>query len=170
MGTQTQTTTVSDIYGVGVANLHFNDSYLGATKGDTTINIVETDYDQTIDKYGNTPIAVYNIGINITVTAQLKEETIAKLLRLMQTATDATTKLTFGKQVGTAKTGYRLIVLPYDDNAHDVIVYKAVPRVEWNLAYNNGVERVYPVIFRGLIDESRSDGDMLFRIDESYSI
>ena len=88
----------------------------------------------------------------------------------MQTGTDGTTKITFGKQVGAAKTGYRLIILPYDDSAHDIIIYKAVPRVEWNLAYNNGVERVYPTVFRGLIDGTRAENDKLFRIDESYSI
>jgi hypothetical protein len=170
MGQQPQTTTVSDIYGVGVANLNFNGNWLGATQGGVTVEITHEQYEQVIDAYGSTPIGVYEQAVNIIVTAPLKEETIAKLLRVLQFGTNATTKITFGRYVGRAQTGYRLIVLPYDDAAHDIIIYKAVPQINWSLTYSNDGERVYEVKFKGLIDASRSDNDKLFRLDESYSI
>jgi hypothetical protein len=170
MGQQPQTTTVADIYGIGLSDLNFNGNFLGATQGGVTVAITEENYEQVIDKYGSTPIDTYEQATNIEVTAPLKEETIAKLLRLLQSATDATTKLTFGRAIGRKKTGYRLIVLPYDDAAHDIIVYKAVPIINWSLAYSNEGERVYEVVFKGNIDESRAENDKLFRLDESYSI
>ena len=170
MSAQPQTTTVTDIYGIGVANLHFNDAYLGATQGAVTVKITTETYNQVIDKYGTTPINIYELATNISVTAPLKEETIAKLVKIMQAGTDATTKITFGRQAGTAMAGYRLILQPYDSNAHDIIIYKAVPKIDWTLTYANDAERVYNVEFMGIIDESRSENDKLFRIDESYSI
>jgi len=170
MGRQPQTTTVTEIYGVGVASLNFDGNPLGATQGGVTAEITHEQYEQVIDAYGSTPINVYEMAVNIIVTAMLKQETIAKLGRLCQFATDDTTKLTFGRYVGRAQTGYRLIVLPYDDQAHDIVVYKAVPQINWNLAYSNDGERVYETKFKGIIDDSRTDNDKLFRLDESYSI
>lgn len=170
MGTQPQTTTVTDIYGIGPANLHFNDAYLGATQGGVTVEITEENYEQVIDAYGSTPTGMYELATNIIVTAPLKEETIAKLARLIQSGTNATAKLTFGRYVGRAKTGYRLIVLPFDDAAMDIVIYKAVPQINWSLKYSNDGERVYETKFKGMIDENRSDNDKLFRLDASYSI
>lgn len=170
MGRQPQTTTVTDIYGVGPANLHYNANYLGATQGGVTVAITGEIYRQVIDAYGSTPIGAYEMATNITVTTPLKEETITKLGRLCQFANDNTTALQFGRYVGRALTGYRLIVLPYDDQAHDIIIYKAVPEVDWSLTYSNDGERVYNTKFFGMIDESRTDNDKLFRLDESYSI
>jgi len=170
MGRQPQTTTVTDIYGVGVLNLIFNGNFLGATQGGCTAEITHEQYEQVIDAYGSTPIGVYEMATNIILTAPLKEETIAKLLRVLQMATDGTTKLNFGRYVGRAQTGYRLIALPYDDQAHDIIIYKAIPQINWTLTYSNDGERVYETKFKGIIDESRADNDKLFRLDESYSI
>jgi len=170
MGRQPQTTTISDIYGIGVADLNFNGYNLGGTQGGVTLEITHEQYEQVIDAYGSTPIGVYELAVNIILTAMLKEETIAKLGRLAQFATDDTDKLTFGRYVGRAQTGYRLIALPYDDQVHDVIIYKAVPQVNWSLTYSNDGERVYETKFKGIIDESRTDNDKLFRLDESYSI
>lgn len=170
MGRQPQSTTVTDIYGIGVASLNFNGNYLGATQGGVTAEITHEQYEQVIDAYGSTPVGVYELAVNIIITAMLKEETIAKLLRVLQFGTDDTTKITFGRYVGRAQTGQRLIVLPYDDSAHDIVIYKAVPQINWNLAYSNDGERVYETKFKGIIDESRSDNDKLFRLDESYSI
>lgn len=170
MGQQVQTTTESDIYGIGVADIEYNGYWLGATQGGVTVDITGETYDQKIDAYGNTPINRYELATNITVTAPLKEETIAKLGRLCQFGTDATTKLTFGRKVGRAMTGYRLIVLPYDDSFHDLIVYRAVPQIDWSLPYSNDSERVYNTVFSGMIDTTRAENDKLFRFDESYSI
>lgn len=170
MGQQPQTTTVADIYGIGVADLNFNGNNLGATQGGVTIEITHEQYEQVIDAYGSTPIDTYEMAVNIILTAMLKEETITKLGRLCQFATVDSTKLTSGRYVGRKQTGYRLIALPYDDQAHDVIIYKAVPQINWNLAYSNDGERVYETKFKGNIDESRTDNDKLYRLDESYSI
>ncbi|OGS40463.1 MAG: hypothetical protein A3K77_00500 [Euryarchaeota archaeon RBG_13_31_8] len=164
-----QVTAVSDIEGVGIAELIFNDYHLGATVGDTVVKIVETDYEDKIDKHA-APIAIYEIGTTIEVTAKLREETIAKLNRIMQSGTTDATKLTFGRQAGTAKTGYRLVVRPKDSNFHDVVVYKAVPRIDLSINYGNATSRIYEVRFTGLIDESRAENDKLFRFDESYSV
>lgn len=170
MGQQPQTTTVSEIYGIGPANINYNDSQIGATQGGSTAEITWEVYEQVIDAYGSTPIAIYEQAVNIVVTAMLKQETVARLAHLHPAATNDSTALTFGRYVGRSVTGYRLILLPYDDNALDLIIYKAVPQVNWTLTYSNDGERVYETKFKGIIDESRTDNDKLFRLDQSYSI
>ena len=164
-----QVTAVSDIEGIGIAQLIFNGFNLGATVGDTSVKITELDYEDKIDKYA-APIAIYEIGTMVEVAAKLREETITKLSRISQTGTMDSTKLTYGRQAGTAKTGYRLVVRPKDSNYHDIVVYKAVPTVNWSINYGNQTQRIYETVFKGLIDESRTENDKLFRFDESYSV
>ena len=170
MGQQPQSTTVSDIYGVGPAAIYLDDISLGATQGNTTVEITEEEYEQVIDAYGSTPINEYQLATNIIVTCILKEESTTKLSRLLNTGTLDSTKITFGRYVGRAKTPHRIIVLPYDDQAHDIVIYRAATKINWSLNYGNDAERAYEVKFKGMIDESRSDNDKLFRLDESYSI
>lgn len=171
MTAQTQATNESNIYGIGIGNIEYNGYNLGATQGGVVVTVTTEVYRQVIDKYGSTPIKIYEMATSISAVVPLKEETTAQLNRIIQSGTiSGDNKLTFGKQVGTEITAARLIILPLDSNAHDIIIYKAVPIVNMNLTYSSEGERIYNVEFIGVIDTDRAENDKLFRMDESYSI
>jgi len=164
-----QTTAVSNIYGVGVCNINYNGNNLGATKGGVTVTLTPNRYNRTIDKYGPVPVNMFDLGMNISVTTPLVEETSAQIRRFLVEGTTSGTTTTFGRQAATELTGYLLILEPYDDSAHDIVIYSAVPRFDGALVHTNDGDRIYNVIWEGKIDESRTENDKLFRIDESYS-
>ena len=168
--TQPQSTTVTDIFGIGPCNIVYNDNYLGATSGGITVEVKHERYAQLIDAYGSTPINIYELAVNIIVRMILKEETTNKLLGLLKFGTLDNNKITFGRYVGREQDGHRLILLPFDDSAPDLVIYKAVPIINWNITHSSEGERGYETKFKGLVDESRDDNDRLFRLDESYSI
>lgn len=164
-----QSATVSNIYGVGVCNVSYNRTNLGATKGGVTVAITPLRYARTIDKYGETPTNIYDIGVNISVTTPLLEEAISMLDNFFVEGTANASKITFGRPVGTALTGYLLVIEPKDDSAHDIVIYSAIPRFDGSFVYTNDADRVYNVVWDGMIADGRSANDQLFKIEASYS-
>jgi len=169
MGYNPQTTTITDIYGIGPANLIYGNYELGATQGGVTVEITQETYKQVIDAYGSCPIRLYEMATAITVNANLKEETLVKLSRIAPCSTYNTTTLTFGRVVGRVIANPELVVQPYDDNFYDIVIYSAAIELNWNLVYSNEGERTYTAKFYGIIDDTRTDGDKLFRFDDAYT-
>lgn len=165
-----QAITYTNIKNIGICNVNYNGTNLGATKGGVTAEIAVDNYDRMIDKYGTSLMDKHQGGVNIRVTVPMLELTIANLNIIYQEGTlSGSTQVQFGKSTGTALTGYLLVLEPKDDNANDVVIYSAVPDASSTFTFSDGDELIANAVFHGKIVSTRTDGDCMFRFDSSYS-
>ena len=160
---------VSNILPIGECEITYNSVDLGLTKGGCELHIMDSIHKTTVDKYGDTPVKAFDKGVNVEFSVTLIEQSYTILEQALRSSgTKGTTpdRITFGSESGNAITGAALRAHPRNVTGgdDDIIIYAAVPELDTVVPYNLEGEPVYPVKFFGLIDTSRSDGDLLFRI------
>jgi len=158
-------TSNADNISIGPCHVYFSGTHLGHTYGGVTVSITQSVYELKTDQYGETPVRVLEGGLRIEVTANLTEATFNVLKTLFASYTDGTTYLTFGKPVGTEITAAELVLEPID-GSEVFQIYKAAPNIgeAVEIAYTTDNQRVFACKFVGLIDDTRTSGDQLFRI------
>ena len=154
----------SDNISIGPCYVYFDGRHIGHTYGGVTLSLTQNVFELKSDQFGETPVRVLDAGVALEVTVNLTESTFENLKMLFASATDQTTFLTFGKPVGGSITSKELILEPID-GTDPIQIYKAAPNIGGaiEIAFAND-QRVFQCKFVGLIDDSRSLGDMLFRI------
>lgn len=155
----------SDNISIGPCYVYFAGAHVGHTYGGVTLGLTQNVYELKSDQYGETPVRVLDAGLVLEVTANLTEATFTNLKMLFASATDETTYLTFGKPVGGAIATGELVLEPIDGS--DIVqIYKAAPNIGGaiEIAYTTSNQRVFACKFVGLIDDSRTVNDQLFRI------
>lgn len=154
----------SDNISIGPCYVYFGGRHIGHTFGGVSLSLTQNVFELKSDQFGETAVRVLDAGVALEVTVNLTEATFENLKMLFASATDQTTFLTFGKPVGGQISTAELILEPIDGTP-PVQIYKAAPNIGGaiEIAYSND-QRVFACKFVGLIDDSRSLGDMLFRI------
>ena len=150
---------------IGPAYVYFAGVHVGHTYGGVSMSVTQNTYELKSDQYGETPVRVLDAGLVLEITVNMTESTFANLKILFASATDQTTYLTFGKPVGEPVTTGELVLEPIDGS--DIIqVYNAAPNVGGaiEIAFTTDNQRVFACRFVGLIDDTRTSGDQLFRI------
>ena len=160
---------VGGIQGIGECEITFDGVDLGLTKGGTEVQILDGIHRTKIDKYGDSPVRAANRGTNVMFRTYLIEHDYDMLAEAMQSSGTRGTvpdRVTFGGAGGDEITGKELRCHPRNVQGGDwdVIVYAAVPELDSAIPYKIDGEKIYPVQWFGMIDESRTDGDLLFRI------
>lgn len=155
----------ADNISIGPCHVYFKGTHLGHTYGGVSVSVTQSVYELKTDQYGETPVRVLEGGLRIEVTVNLTESTFSNLKVLFASATDETTYLTFGKPVGTAIDDGELVLEPTDGSSI-IQIYKAAPNIgeAVEIAYTTDKQRVFACKFVGLIDDTRTSGDQLFRI------
>ena len=155
----------SDNLQLGPCLVYWNGVHVGHTEGGSTISITQSGYELKSDNYGDTPLKTVDAGVSIEVTVNLAEMSFTNLKMLFASATDETDHLTFGKPIGGELNTGELVLEPQDGSSIFQL-YKAVANlgsaVEIGFTANN--QRVIACKFKGLIDDTRTEGDQLFRI------
>jgi hypothetical protein len=155
------------VYWKGVNDVSFR--HVGHTYGGVSVSITQKSYDLKSDQYGETPVRAVDGGVSIEATVNMTEMTFANLKMMFVTATDQTTFLTFGKPVGGALNFGQLILEPTDgtDVWH---LYRAAANFNTavEVSYTADKQRVFACKFIGMIDDSRTSGDQLFRVGAGY--
>ncbi len=154
----------SDNISIGPCYVYFGGRHIGHTFGGVSLSLTQNVFELKSDQFGETAVRVLDAGVALEVTVNLTEATFENLKMLFASATDQTTHLTFGKPVGGQISTAELILEPIDGTS-PVQIYKAAPNIGGaiEIAYSND-QRVFACKFVGLIDDSRSLGDMMFRI------
>jgi hypothetical protein len=150
---------------IGPAYVYFKGVHVGHTYGGVSMSVTQNTYELKSDQYGETPVRVLDAGLVLEVTVNMTEATFANLKILFASATDQTTYLTFGKPVGELVDTGELVLEPID-GSEIIQIYNAAPNVGGaiEIAYTTDNQRVYACRFVGLIDDTRTSGDQLFRI------
>jgi len=165
---------------LGVCNVKFGETDLGLTKGGVRFAYSSDVYEATVDQFGETPVDILLTKESVEVTVPLAEYDLTKLaaafpfanLVTQGTGETAKKRLDFGGRAGESLIQYAgtLTLHPKNlketDASEDVTVWKAIPRPGIEFAYNTGSERVYNVVFTGIVDSDKDPGGQLFGIGD----
>lgn len=152
---------------LGVCEVEYDGNHVGHTLGGCQVRITTISVEKKVDKYGDVPIGYNDLGTRIEVTINIAEETLAKIATYFPTGDNSSIadRVSFGRTIGTAFTGGKLVLDPVD-GGEPIVIYKAVPNPDetQEISYTNDGQRVWGVVFKGVPISSRTEGDQLFRI------
>ncbi len=162
---------------LGVCSVTYKGVDLGHTMEGVTV-VYTPDYHETsVDKYGTSVVEKFLVGERLKATVKLAEFTIANLQAAINQATlvgdDMVSMGSVAGKRASANAGL-LVLHPLNSPANDtrqfdVSILKAVVTNELSIEHKNDGEKVLPVEFDGLIDEGRTDGNMLGFIGDSIT-
>lgn len=157
---------------MGVCSVSFDGVDLGHTKGGVTVTYEPEIHDITVDLYGSTPAEKVLIGQKLKAKVPLAESSIANLTVAIPESTVDGTNLTFGGEVGLRMSSVagELVLHPIandTDLSEDIIIYSAVVVSTLEIPFKVDAERILEIEFEGMIDETKSDGNMLGMIGDS---
>lgn len=164
---------------LGVCRVTYNSVDMGLTKGGCEFTYTPEYHDTTVDQYGKTIVNKILVGENVQAKVILAESTLANIKAACpagQLVGTATQKITVGSKPGKdllsqAKTlTLHPVALPEADHSFDITIYKAVITSELKLNFKVEEEQVVEVVFSGLVDQSKADGDMLFCIGDPAAV
>lgn len=159
---------------LGVCSVTYKGVDLGHTIGGVSVVYTPEFYDSKVDAFGSTPVEQFLVGENISVECQLAEFTLANLqVAINQSTLVGDDSISVGSKAGkrASENAGLLVLHPINSSGleDDVSVYKAVVTGELQIEHKNDGEKVLPVMFKGLIDENRTDGNLLFYVGDSIS-
>ena len=163
--TQYPTKFNSDQISIGPCYVYFKGQHVGHTYGGVSLSLTQNVYELKSDLFGETPVRTLDAGLVLEATVNMTEATFDNLKILFASAEDKTTYLTFGRPVGGAISTGELVLEP-TDGSPVIQIYKAAPNIGGaiEIAFTTDGQRVFECKFSGLIDDTRTEGDMLFRI------
>ena len=151
---------------LGTCGVSFGGRNMGYTRGGVTVKITTSWVDIFVDRFGEVPLDAVDIGTNIEAFTPLAQGSIDNYNDGFDTGDTGGAgggPITFGRQVGSSIIKQELILVPINDN--DVIrIYKAGAVDVDELGYNNEGHRILGIHWKGFLDESRDEGDRVFKI------
>lgn len=158
---------------LGVCEVFADGVSLGHTIGGVEVTYSPEYHETSVDQYGSSLVEKWLIGERFNAKVPMAEFTVAKLAKAMPQGTLSGAKLTVGKVAGqrASDEAVQLVLHPVanvaNDRSEDVVLYKAVATSEIVIGHKNDGEKILEVVFDALIDESRSDGNLLGLIGDS---
>lgn len=161
---------------LGPCSVTYKGRDMGHTIGGVTVTYTPEFHETVVDKFGSSVVEKFLVGERMTAEANLAEFTLANLQdAINQSTLQGDDSVSVGSTAGKkASANAGLLVLhPLAAGSgvrdYDVAIYKAVVTSELKIEHKTDGEKVLPVVFDGLIDENRSDGNMLGFIGDSIA-
>lgn len=162
---------------IGRQTITFDTTELGHTDGGCEFSYEPTYTDILVDAYGETVADKVLTGEAVKVTVPLAETTLDRLKTAIPTGTfvdgGTSQKLTIGSEAGTKRlSDYAKTLLLHpawldtSDKSLDITLHKAVVISEVALPFKVDEKTVYEVEFLALIDETKTNGDLLATIGD----
>jgi len=137
---------------------------VGYTEGDATFSDGLQVRERKVAQFGENAVDLIGIGQQPLVTVRIAEGTLANLQAWMPEGAVSGGSLYFGRKPGWKASDYakRLTLVPLDSaGAAEVCLFRAVVRSRGLVGFNSENDRVYEVTFLGLVDETRTDGQLI---------
>ncbi len=161
---------------LGVCSVTYKGVDLGHTIGGVTVTYTPEYHETKVDKYGSSVVEKFLVGERLVAKGSLAEWTLANLqVAISQGTLQGDDSVSVGSIAGkkASLTAGLLVLHPIAAGAsvrdYDVSIYKAVVTNELSIEHKNDGEKVLPVEFDGLVDENRTDGNMLGFIGDSIA-
>lgn len=162
---------------IGTCDVTWGGVDLGHTLGGVTVTYTPEYADITADLYGNTVVDKRLIGETIEISMVLTQWDldVVQDAAAPMAGTESATKRQYGSEAsGSLLAKAQTLVLhpsrlSGSDRSEDVIVYKAAVASAVTINFENDNQKGTEVTFTGMIDTSKSAGNLLFMIGDSTS-
>lgn len=161
---------------LGVCSVTRNGVDLGHTIGGVVVTYKPTFHDTKVDKYGETVAEQFLIGEELSAKFSLAEFTLANLeVAIPNSVAVADDSVSVGSNAGKKQSDnaaawvFHPIANASDNYNDDFTIYKGVVMNEVAVEHKNDGEKVIPVEVLGLVDEGRTDGNLLGFFGDSIS-
>lgn len=160
---------------LGVCEVFADGVSLGHTIGGVEVTYSPEYHESMVDQYGSSLIEKYLIGERFTAKVPMAEFTLTKLNTAIPHGTVDGQKIEIGKSAGQKSSTHavQLVLHPIANAAgnrtEDVVFWKAVCTSEIVIGHKNDGEKILEAVFDALIDETRTDGNLLGLIGDSAS-
>lgn len=161
---------------LGPCSVTYKGTDLGHTIGGVTVTYTPEYHETSVDKFGSSTVEKFLVGEKLSAEVNLAEYTLANLqVAMAQGSLQGDDSVSVGSVAGkkASLTAGLLVLHPLalasGVRDADVSIYKAVVTNELKIEHKNDGEKVLPVVFDGLVDENRADGNMLGFIGDSIS-
>jgi len=160
----------------GPAQFLLADVNIGHTEGGISVSVAPQNRARMVDEYGSSAVDMIHTGDEVGVTAPLAEWTQATLEQVYDPGRDQLTLgsgntpyLGIGRTGGYLYTAQDLKVTPLlaADANKRVQLYRATPIGEIAINHDADEDRIMSVQFRGLVDDERTDGELIGRLQLS---
>ena len=157
---------------LGVCKVYFGGVDLGHTIGGVEVKYAPEYHTTKVDEFAG-DAERWLVGEKLSAKVPLAENVLAVVKNAITHSTDNTDHITIGSKAGKrSSTLAELLVLhpianDASDYSDDVGIYKATVENEITIAYKNDGESIIEAMFSGLVDENRTDGNLLGMIGDS---
>ncbi len=158
---------------LGVCEVFVNGTTVGHTIGGVTVTYTPEYHETKVDKFGSTNVEKFLIGEKLTAKVPIAQITLANIKKAIPFGTIVGGKITIGKTAGqrASSLASQLVLHPIanatNDRSDDVVMYKAVQTGEIVIEHKNDGEKILETMYEALVDESKSDGNLLGLIGDS---
>lgn len=156
---------------IDAATVTFGGTNLGSTKGGVTIELDSEYTDVTVDQYGTSILDKRLLGENVTVTVPLAEYTQANIGTVLPFSTNVSgSRKNLGSKPGASLLGQadRLVIRPQSTSgAKDIIIHEAAVEDIDTITLSPEEETLLVATFRGMLDLTRTAGDLLIQFGDS---
>lgn len=145
---------------------------VGHTSGPVTLTVKPIWRPRRDEKYGESAVDYVLLGSRVEVTARFQEKTLANLKRALPHGLDGATYLGEGRTPGfklstaAAEVTLHPLELDGEDATKDVVLRRAAAYGPAEIAFQEGEERSFEVVFVGLVDGSQDDGELHARLNQ----
>ncbi len=161
---------------LGPCSVTYKGRDMGHTIGGAAVTYTPDFYESKVDKYGSSIVEKFLVGEKFMAEFSLAEFTLANLQdAINQSTLQGDDSVSVGSVAGkkaSANAGL-LVRHPLAFAAavrdYDVAIYRGVITSELKIEHKNDGEKVLPIVVDGIVDEGRSDGNMLGFIGDSIS-
>lgn len=159
---------------LGVCKVYFGGVDLGHTIGGVEVTYAPEYHETKVDQYAGISER-WLVGEKLSAKVPLAENTLTTIKNAITHSTDNTDHVTIGSEAGKRSSTFaKLLVLhpvanEASDYSDDVGIYKAHVNNEITVGYKNDGEQIIEAVFDGLVDENRTDGNLLGMIGDSTS-
>ena len=156
---------------MGPCSITVGSTNVGTTVGRTLVTARPIWRPRRDERYGLSVADKIYLGCELSAAVTIAEKTLANLKLALPSALDGGAYLGLGRAPGTKLSSLAqqitLHPLEQSDTTADVVLHKAAAHGPVGLPFEAGKERTFRVEFVGLLDESKSNGELLGRIHQS---
>jgi len=162
----------SNVKDLGACQILFDGVDLGKSFGDVTFKSEVVSQEIHEDQAGTTPVDEVMTGRTVSVVVPMTRATLAQLTKVIPNSEVVGDTLKVKNPVGTtlADKAKALILKPIVDNVASadpktwLTIFKASPRENFEITFNNDAQRVFGVTFIGFPDDTSGNVGYLWKI------
>jgi len=159
----------------GPAQVLFDDVEAGHTQGGVEITVTPNNRARNVDQFGDGEVAYIHTGDEVRINCPLAEWNIASMSRIyaagLLTGISGSTSgyVGIGRSAGFIYQTADMKVIPRlsSQAAQRAQFYRTCPIGEFSLMHNADDDRIFEVEYAALVDESKTDGELIGKIFRS---